>query len=118
MKKIFTICLLLAAARMMGQQYNNEWINFNQTYYKFKVGASGLYRIPQATIAGAGLGSAQVQYMQLWRNGKQVPFYSTVPSGIMGATDYLEFWGEANDGKPDLPLYRDPAYQHTDKVSL
>ncbi|HKP32916.1 MAG TPA: C25 family cysteine peptidase, partial [Chitinophagaceae bacterium] len=118
MKKIFTICLLLAAARMMGQQYNNEWINFNQTYYKFKVGVSGLYRIPQATIVGAGLGSSQVQYMQLWRNGKQVPFYSTVASGTLGAGDYLEFWGEANDGKPDRPLYRDAAYQHTDKISL
>src|ERR1700730_4035104 len=118
MKKIFTICLLFMAARLMGQSYNNEWINFSQTYYKFKIGTTGLYRIPQPVLAGAGLGSAQIQNFQLWRNGEQVPFYSTISTGTLAASDYLEFWGLANDGKPDKALYRDSAYQHTDKVSL
>jgi hypothetical protein len=118
MKRIVTILLLMFATHLMGQQYNNEWINFNQTYYKFKVGSSGLYRLPQSVLAGAGLSTAPVQNLQLWRNGQQVPFYSTVASGPLGASDYLEFWAEANDGKPDKVLYRDPAYQHVDKYSL
>jgi hypothetical protein len=118
MKRFFTFLLLLLPAAMMAQQYNNEWINFTQSYYKFKVGATGLYRIPQSVLASAGLGGAQVQQLQLWRNGQQVPFYATVNSGSLGAGDYLEFWGEANDGKADKPLYADPNFQHTDKVSL
>src|SRR3954468_4103549 len=118
MKRTLTILLLMFATHLMGQQYNNEWINFNQTYYKFKVGSTGLYRLTQPVLAGAGLSTAPVQNLQLWRNGQQVPFYSTVASGPLGAADYLEFWAEANDGKPDKPLYRDPAYQHTDKYSL
>jgi hypothetical protein len=118
MKRILTITLLLAASHfVLGQQYNNEWINFNQTYYKFKVGANGLYRIPQSTLAN-GLAGAQVQNLKLWRNGQQVIFYSSVAAGTLGPSDYLEFWGRANDGKPDRPLYRDSLYQHTDKISL
>jgi len=101
MKRIVTILLLLAASHLMGQPFNNEWINFNQTYYKFKVGATGLYRIPQSTFAGTQLATSPVQNIELWRNGKRVQFYSTASSGVLGASDYLEFWGEANDGQPD-----------------
>ena len=118
MKRILTILLLLAASHVMGQPFNNEWIKFNQTYYKFKVGISGVYRIPQSTLASNGLSVAAVQNIQLWRNGEQVPFYSTVTSGPLGPSDYIEFWGEANDGKPDKILYRDPNFQHIDKMSL
>ena len=110
---------MFTASHLVGQQtFNNEWINFNLTYYKFKVGSSGIYRIPQSTLAANGLSTASVRNILLWRNGKQVPFYSTVSSGTLSPSDYIEFWGEANDGKPDRPLYRDPAFQHTDKLSL
>ncbi len=118
MRRILTILLLLTASQLLGQPFNNEWINYNQTYYKFKVGSTGLYRLTQPVLSGAGLGSAQVQNLQLWRNGQQVPFYSTINSGTLGASDYLEFWGEANDGKPDKAMYRDSNYQHVDKYSL
>jgi len=118
MKKIFTILLLLMTFGLYAQTYNNEWIDFNKTYYKFKIGADGLYRIPQPVIAGAGLGNTPVQYFQLFRNGVEVPIYTSVASGILGATDYIEFWGRMNDGKADKPLYRNPVYQHTEKWSL
>ena len=36
----------------------------------------------------------------------------------LGSSDYLEFWGEMNDGKPDNALYLDPEYQLNDKWSL
>jgi hypothetical protein len=118
MKKILTILLLGVASHVMGQQYNNEWINFNQTYYKFKVGSDGLYRLSQSVLASAGLGSSPIQNLQIWRNGQPVPFYSTVTSGPLGPSDYVEFWGLANDGVPDRPLYRDTLYQHVTKNSL
>ncbi|HTS43438.1 MAG TPA: C25 family cysteine peptidase, partial [Puia sp.] len=118
MKKIFTILLLLVTWGLSAQPYNNEWIDFSKTYYKFKVGANGLYRIPQSVLAGAGLGSTPAQYFQLFRNGQEVPIYTSVDTGALGPTDYIEFWGLMNDGKADKPLYRNPAYQHTDKWSL
>jgi hypothetical protein len=81
MKKIFTLVMLLFAMNSFSQQYNNEWIRFNQTYYKFKVGTAGVYRIPKTVLDAAGIGNTAVQFFELWRNGEPVPFYPSVPSG-------------------------------------
>ena len=67
-----------------------------------------MYRIPQSVLAGAGLGNVPVQNFQLFRNGKEVPIYTTAASGTLGPGDYIEFWGQMNDGVPDAPLYRNP----------
>jgi Peptidase family C25 len=118
MKKIFTLCLILMAGCVFAQPYNNEWIDFSKTYYKFKVTADGLYRIPASVLASAGLSAADAKDFQLFRNGVEVPVYTSVSSGPLSPSDYIEFWGQMNDGKADKPLYRNPAYQHTDKWSL
>ncbi|HEV3414081.1 MAG TPA: hypothetical protein VG101_16485, partial [Puia sp.] len=118
MKNFFTIIFLLFGLELSAQPYNNEWINYSNTYYKFKVGSNGLYRIPQPVLANAGLGNVPVQNFQLFRNGKEVPIYTTAASGTMGSSDYIEFWGQMNDGVPDAQLYRNPVYQHTQHTSL
>lgn len=118
MKRILLLLLVIASIKGLSQTYNNEWINYNQTYYKFKVAVNGIYRISQPILASAGLGSIPAEQFQLWRNGKQIPLYTTIQTGVFGASDYIEFWGEMNDGKPDLPLYREADYQLNDKWSL
>ena len=118
MRKIFTLCLFLITGAVIAQPYNNEWIDYSKIYYKFKVSTDGLYRIPASVLASAGLSAADAKDFQLFRNGVEVPVYTSVPSGTLSPTDYIEFWGQMNDGKPDKPLYRNPAYQHTDKWSL
>lgn len=118
MRKIFTLLLVLAGFYGFGQPFNNEWIRFEQTYYKIKVGKAGLYRISKSVLDAAGIGNAPVRNFELWRNGQRVPFYTSVQSGNLPADGYIEFWGDLNDGKADKPMYRDPAYQHTDKQSL
>lgn len=109
---------VLAGLASKSQVYNNEWIDYNKTYYKFKVGATGLYRINQAALASLGLGSTPAEHFQLWRNGREIPMYTTVQTGTLGASDYLEFWGEMNDGKPDHIMYRQADFQLNDKWSL
>jgi hypothetical protein len=122
MRKIFTLLLLLAgfvvSAQTTSWPYNNEWIQFNQTYYKIKIARDGVYRIPKSLLDANGMGNADVQNFELWRNGEKVPFYPSVSGGVLPSNGYLEFWGEKNDGKADKPLYRNPAYQHTDKNSF
>jgi hypothetical protein len=118
MKKLYTSCLLLMTLGLAAQPYNNEWINFGQTYYKFKVGATGLYQIPESVLAANGLAGVPVQNFQLFRNGQEVPIYTSQPGGTLGPSDYIEFWGQMNDGAPDNILYRSPTYQHTTAVSL
>lgn len=119
MKKIFSwLFLTIFSTAAISQVYNNEWIRHSQTYYKFKVGSSGLYRIPKALLDNAGIGNTPVEFFELWRNGKQVAFYPTVSSGILPANGYIEFWGQGNDGVTDRGMYRDTANQHSTKISL
>jgi flagellar hook assembly protein FlgD len=118
MKRFFTLLLLLCGLNGFAQQYNNEWIRFDQTYYKFQIGTAGLYRIPKAVLDATGIGNTPVEFFELWSNGKMVPFYPSVATGVLPANGYLEFWGDANDGKADKALYRTAASQHTDKISL
>ncbi|HQX97484.1 MAG TPA: hypothetical protein PLT02_11335, partial [Chitinophagaceae bacterium] len=73
MKKILLLSLLFVSLKGLSQVYNNEWIDYNKTYYKFKVGATGLYRINQPLLSSAGLGTVPAEQFQLWRNGKQIP---------------------------------------------
>lgn len=118
MKRILLSLLLFTGLFAKAQVYNNEWIDYSKTYYKFKVGSTGLYRISQATLNSIGLGSTPAENFQLWRNGQEIPLYTSLDSGPLGSTDYIEFWGAMNDGKPDKQLYQDPDYQLNDHWSL
>lgn len=118
MKKLFTVFLLLCGLGSFAQVYNNEWIDYSKKYYKFKTDRTGLFRIPQATLVGLSLDGTPAEQFKLWRNGQEVPLFTSVASGVLPSGGYIEFWAEANDGKADRPLYRDPAFQHTDKISL
>lgn len=109
------VCIAVSG---FSQPLNNEWINYNQTYYKFSVGRTGLYRINQSTLATAGLSTIPVEQFQLWRNGVEVPLFTSSPSGILPADGYIEFWGMKNDGKPDRDLYKNPAHQLSDAESI
>ena len=118
MKKLL-IPILLLCATISHAQLNNSWIDYSKTYYKFKVGQSGVYRINQPSLSSLGLGNVTSEQFQLWRNGVEVSLYTSQPSGsILSPSDYIEFLGEKNDGSPDKNLYIDPSYQLSDNFSL
>ena len=98
MKRILLLLLIAFSLSAGAQVYNNEWIDYSKTYYKFKLATTGLYRISQASLASSGLENTNADHFQLWRNGKQIPIYTSVQNGLLGANDYIEFWGEMNDG--------------------
>ncbi len=118
MKKIILTPIIVLLALTGFAQLNNSWIDYSKTYFKFKIAKDSLCRIYQPALASIGLGATPAENFQLWRNGKEVRMYTSVPSGVLGAGDYLEFWGEMNDGKPDKNLYRNTDYQLCDKYSL
>lgn len=110
--KIIVWCCVFA---LLGQQlvsaqtYGNEWINFSKNYYKVKVPKTGLYRITYqalSTAPGLPLSSLQGSRFNLFHNGEVVPIYVTT-SGTFGSSDYIEFYGEKNDGTFDEQLYDD-----------
>ncbi|MCR6720915.1 MAG: C25 family cysteine peptidase [Chitinophagaceae bacterium] len=118
MKRILLIVLLLASLGALAQPYHNEWIDYNKTYYKFKVAVNSLYRIPQSTLASIGISNVNADHFQLWHNGVEVPIYTSITNAPLDASGFIEFWGEMNTGKPDNELYRNPEWQLNDYYSL
>ena len=117
MKKILLALLILTTVNVQAQ-LNNSWIDYNKTYYKFSLAKDELCRIPQALIASVGLGATNADHFQLWRNGEQVRLFTSVSNAVLGASDYIEFFGKKNDGKADNQLYRMPDFQLSDAYSL
>ena len=118
MKRIILLLLTAFSLSAGAQLYNNEWIDYSKTYYKFRIGVSGIYRINQAALVSIGLDNTNADHFQLWRNGEQVPIYTSAQNAALGSSGYIEFWADNNDGKPDKPLYRQPDFQLFDKFSL
>ncbi|GAB3251429.1 hypothetical protein GCM10027347_09860 [Larkinella harenae] len=96
---------LCAQANLFG----NEWINYEQSYYRIPVSESGLYRLTARELQQAGivLSSIDPLSLQLFRRGVEQAIYVAGESDQrFDAEDYLEFIGERNDGQQDSVLYR------------
>ncbi len=119
MKKLLLYLFwVIPAIQGFAQPLNNEWIDYSKTYYKFSVGASGLLRITQPVLASAGLGSTPVQQFQLWRNGVEVPLFTSQSTGVLLAAGFIECYGQPNDGTADTRLYRYDSLQMSSRWSL
>ncbi|MEZ4884750.1 MAG: C25 family cysteine peptidase [Chitinophagales bacterium] len=101
------ICLLplTAIAQSSSSYYANEWINYNQSYYKVKVGDDALYRISFDALQKTDL-PLSADGFQLFHNGEQVPLYVSSSENLTGE-DYIEFYGRKNDGRFDSRLYQE-----------
>src|SRR4051812_30033815 len=130
MKKIFSLLILVCSVYSANAQVSqNEWIDYNKTYYKFKIGSfgpdavgapirRGVVRVTQPALAASGLSNIPAEQFQLWRDGEEVPIYISKISGILSSSDYIEFIGEIANGKPDKQLYNDSSYQLSDIWNL
>jgi hypothetical protein len=96
---------------------SNEWINTNQTYYKIPIAKTGVYRINYNDLQAAGfpLNSVDPRFIQLYHRGvEQAIFFKhdQVPADAkFDNTEYLEFFGQQNDGTLDKDLYQTPSLQ-------
>ena len=118
MIKRLLLPFMLFCAFSATAQLNNSWIDYSKTYYKFKLVADNIARIPQSALASAGLAGANADHFQLWRNGQQVSLFTSITAAPLGSSDFIEFFGEMNDGKADAQLYKDPLFQLADRYSL
>ena len=80
MKKIYIIsCIFLisflfpAKAQVIG----NDWINYTQSYYKFPITKTGIYRITPPALAASGfpINAIDPRNFQIYGRGKLVPIY-------------------------------------------
>lgn len=95
-------------------QSSNSWINFNQSYYKIPVSRDGIYRLSYTDLQSAGFPVASVdpRFIQLFRRGQEQAIYiKGQGDGKFNTSDYLEFYGQKNDGTLDSSLYQQPSQQ-------
>src|SRR6185436_12311513 len=113
--------LLLAGSNSFAQTFENSWINPGQEYFKIKVWQTGVHRITPSTSQIPFLIFSNAQFFQLWHNGVEQYIYvsdTDAPFGIINGNDYIEYYGEKNDGKFDTQLYQDPSWQPNPNYSL
>ena len=89
--------------------YGNEWINYDQSYYKISVADDGIYRVPYQSMLDQGIpiSSFQGNQLQLFYMGQEIPIYVS-NDGSLGTSDYLEFYGKRNRGELDRYLFVNP----------
>lgn len=114
---ISVLFFALSTTFLAAQSHSNDWIDFTKSYYKIKVAKKGLYRISKSTLNQVQIPNVPGANFNLYRNGEAVPFFAST-NGIMGANDYIEFYGKPNDGSLDTELYDDPDWQLNPNYSL
>ncbi|OWY19755.1 hypothetical protein C7N43_11190 [Sphingobacteriales bacterium UPWRP_1] len=114
---IWLLGISFGASAQTSAPFNNEWINFDQTYYKIKVAKTGLHRIPYNALSGSGVPTGQGSSYKMYYRGQEIPLYVTT-EGSMNTADYIEFYGEKNDGALDTRLYLYPGWQPNPYVSM
>ncbi len=112
---LFFFCglsLPLFAQMWTGQDslYGNEWIRYNQPYFKVNVAEDGVYKIPQTLLNAVfqNLASVKGGAFRLYRLGKEVPIYVSSETQALGANDFIEFYGVKNRGELDRYLFEAP----------
>ena len=119
MKKTLYIFLFIPA--LLIGQLPNEWINYDQSYFKFPIAKDGVYRIDfqQLVNAGLNIGSLDPRNMQIFAKGVEQPIYIQGEfDGSFDLNDFIEFYGEKNDGWYDHVLFSDSAHVLNPFVSM
>jgi hypothetical protein len=114
--KFFLIITFSFTTFLGSAQVGNEWIQYNQQYFKIPVAKDGFYKLTAANLQAAGVsGSVDPRTFQLFHRGTEHAIHVEGQSdGQLNASDYIEFYGQRNDGTQDTKLYKNPGAQpHT-----
>lgn len=105
---LFSFILTFTFFCAESQIYGNEWINYSQQYFRIPIPKTGLYRIDSTTLSNSGFPVSTInpKNIQLFIKGEEQHIYIKGESdNIFNGTDYLEFYGEKNDGRYDSLIY-------------
>ncbi len=117
MKKVATLFIIFFAlissisAQMwngIDTLYGNEWVQYNQSYYKIPVANDGIYRVDYNNLVTQGAPSnIEGNQLQLFFMGQEVPIHVS-SDGNIGNGGYIEFYGKRNRGDLDRYLFEFP----------
>ena len=112
-KYVLLLVIVLLSAHAHAQMWNgqdtlygNEWINYDQSYFKIPVVEDGIYRLSTEVMEAAGVPLSQIQSsrLQLFHLGEEQALY-TSNNGVLTDGDYIEFYGEKNRSEVDQYLF-------------
>ncbi len=89
------------------QDLGNEWINYNQAYFKIEITQKGIYHLSFQELKSASFPlNINPQKIQLFRSGQEQAIYvKGEEDKTLDETDFIEFYAEGNDGSLDSLLY-------------
>lgn len=101
---ILTLWFLIPS-QLFSQPFGNEWIDFNQSYYRFSIPETGIYKVTNAQLIAAGIpvSNFSPQNVQLFYKGEEIACY--IKGESSGVIEYLLFYAEKNDGWFDVEMY-------------
>lgn len=111
---LFFVLSIISSLSTQAQSVSRDpdpthWINYGQTYVKIPTAENGLYRITAAELQQSGVPVRQLDPLtiQLFHRGvEQAIYVEGETDRRFDASDFIEFYGRANDGLPDSLLYR------------
>lgn len=115
MKRLFFTLFSLVLGLQAFAQYGNEWVKFNQPYYRISVAKDGLYRLTYTDLQNAGFPVASTNPLQIQVFHRGIEQAIRLPGevdGVFDAGDYLEFYGLKNTGAGDTELYKPGMQPH------
>jgi hypothetical protein len=103
------------------QPFGNEWIDFNKEYYQISVAEDGIFKITYDDLINVGfpigtnvpvLEQIDPRRFQLFHRGIEVAIYIEGQNDAeFNPADFIEFYGQKNDGTLDKDLYLTAADQ-------
>lgn len=115
MKRLLFTFFCLFSGLQAFAQYGNEWVKFNQPYYKISVAKDGLYRLTYTDLQNVGfpVGTTNPQRIQVFHRGVEQRIRVTGElDAVFNPGDYLEFYGIRNTGVGDSSLYKQGTQPH------
>ena len=110
-KSLFFLVILLSSLNILAQDFGNEWISYDQQYFKIKTGSDDIHRITFSNLQAAGFGfdDFNPDNLQVFHRGQQVAIRLVgLEDGTFDDNDFIEFYGRENDGTQDVELYYRP----------
>jgi len=122
-KQIAFLLILIPIYSFSQQEYGNEWIeDYSQNYFKVPIYKEGVYRIDFDVLnddPNINVSVLDPRNFQIFHNGSEQYIYvKGETDGSFDSVDYIEFYGNKNDGTLDSLLYDNSSSQPHTKYSL
>lgn len=108
-----SLCVFILSGAVA--QHPNQWIDFQQDYFRIPTARDGIYRLTSTQLIENGFPAGSIDPARIriiHRGVEQAIFVAGESDGTFDTDDYIEFFGVKNDAGSDARLYRPEAVQH------